>query len=1023
MLSGIIRTALRFPRLIAAACLLCLALGALLLPRMSLDALPRLAPASASIETEAPGMVADQVEQLVTRPIENALIGARGVAAVRSTSIQGLSIVTAELAPGANPDRVRQAISEGLGQTAGALPSGVGAPKLAPLTAGGDDTLTLGFTSDRLSAMALRDLVQWTVRPRLLSIPGVARVQVFGGEVRRIEVRARAGDLSDSDLGYADVFEAVRRATGVAGAGFIDTPNQRVPIEPHGQALSDDDVAAGQIQVVGSAPVRISDVADVVDAPAPAVGDALINGRPGVLLGVASQYGADNVGTARAVEAALASLNPTLAREGVVVHANLHRPASFIGSSARRILWELTAGAALVSLLLVLVFRDPRAAVVSFVGIPLSLLAAVGVVALLGWTLNAMTLGGLAVALGLIVDDAVIDVDNILSRLRDVEARHGSRAQAVLSASMEVRAPVIYATVLIVVALLPVLLLTGDGGALLRPMVVCIVAAAGASLVVAVVVTPALALLFLDHVRPAPIPAMLTRLKAGYANSLARVDRAPRMMLVLALGAIALSLVALTSFKVEFLPRFHDNQLSAEMDAPASTSLAVMRDYGERIAQALLANPNIESVSQETGRAEGGDQAWGPGHARLDIALKPSLSAGDQDRVLGQVRDLLAGYPGLGPIVHTGVGISRQGPGQPDRVRVRLFGADLNAVSLAAGRVAAVLSSTPGARNATPAKPGEAAVVRVDLNFQRLAIYGLSAADVLDTVQTAFEGRRAAQIYQDGRAIDIAVTAQADLRRDPEGVGDLLLRSSSGVSAPLKTVANVYLTDGLTKIQHEGGLPSETLSVDTTGDVATFLGVVRSRIDRLVTLPPGVFVEVLPPDGDSGARTRVLISAGLSVCAMFAVLLVALGDFRASAIVLGSVLFALVGGAIALALSGGVLSLGAFMGFLALFGLTARNAILLITRVNDLVTRDGASFGAAVVREAATERLSAILISALMIAAALTPLALGAGAAGHEILGPMVFVILGGLVTSTVLSLFVSPVVVTRFWRPRSAPR
>jgi Cu/Ag efflux pump CusA len=489
-----------------------------------------------------------------------------------------------------------------------------------------------------------------------------------------------------------------------------------------------------------------------------------------------------------------------------------------------------------------------------------------------------------------------------------------------------------------------------------------------------------------------------------------------------ALAAVVLAIIALFSFKVELLPRLHDNQLAVEINAPAATSLAVMRDYGSRIAQALIANPNVVSVSQETGRAEGGDQAWGPGHARLYIVLKPSLSSNAQDQVERHVRGVIASFPGLGPVIHTGLTLARQGPTLSDRVRVRVFGADLSAVSHMADQVATVLASTPGARNAIPATPSETSVIRIDLNFQRLAIYGLSAADVLDTVQTAFEGRKAAQIYQNGHPVDIAVTAQADLRRDPEGAGDLLLRSSSGVSAPLKTVANVYLTDGLTKIEHDGGLPSQTLSVEGSGDTAKFLRTIRRRIDQSITLPPGVFVEVLPPGGDAGARTRLLVETAMSACAIFGLLLLALGNIRSSLIVLGSVLFALVGGAAAIALTGGVLSLGAFMGLLALFGLTARNAILLISQLGDLVAEEGAVWGDAIVQEAATERLSAILISAIMIAAALTPLALGAGLPGHEILGPMALVILGGLVSSTFMSLFVSPAIVARFWRPRSGP-
>ena len=353
MLSRVIRGSLHHPRLIAAACVVFLIYGVLLARTVKLDIFPSLSPAHASVETEAPGMVAEQVEELVTRPIENALLGARGVAAVHSQSIQGLSVITLDFQSGAEPDRVRQAISEGLVQAAGQIPQGAGAPRLAPLTSGAGALLRIGFTSDRLKPMALRDLVQWTVRPRLLSAPGVANVQVFGGETRRIEVRARAGDLSDSDLGYADVFNAVQRATGVSGAGFIDTPTQRIAIEPHGQALTATDVAAGQIQVVGSAPVRISDVADVVDAAAPSFGDALVMGKPGVVVSINGRYGANNVEANRAVLKALAAMRPDLQRQGVSIDADLDRRADFVTDEVRGILWELAFGAVLLAALLV----------------------------------------------------------------------------------------------------------------------------------------------------------------------------------------------------------------------------------------------------------------------------------------------------------------------------------------------------------------------------------------------------------------------------------------------------------------------------------------------------------------------------------------------------------------------------------------------------------------------------------------------------------------------------------------------
>lgn len=1018
MLASLIRRALRHPRLVAAAAFLFLVYGLALLPSEKLDVLPDVSPAHASAETEAPGMVAEQVEQLVTRPMENALIGAPGVARVHSSSIQGLSVVTLQFQPGVDPDRARQAIAERLSEAESQLPKGAGPPRLSPPTAGDGDILKIGFSSDKLTPMALRTLVQWTVRPRLLSVPGVAQVQVFGGQVRRIEVRARAGDLSDSDLGYPDVFAAVQRATGVTGAGFIDTPSQRVLIDPRGQALTTDDIAAGQIQVVGSAPTRISDVADVVEAPAPAIGDASIGGRPAVVVSVARQYGANTLETTRAVEAALAVLGPSLVQQGVKVTSDLDRPASFVDASVRSLVWSLAIGALLAMLLLILLLRDWRSALVSLVTIPLSLCAALVALKLLGWTLNSMTLGGLAVALGLIVDDAAIDIENILARLRDAEARHASRTQAVLTASLAVRAPVLYATALVAVGLLPLVFMPGPTGALLRPLAVSAIVASLASLVVAVAVTPALALLFLNHVRPSHEPHVVHRLKVGYDALLARAMAPPAWAIHGLIGLVTLiAVLGLVSFKPELLPTFHSGHLTAEITAPASTSLDVMRDYGGRIGADLAAIPQVARVSQETGRAETGEDAAGPERARFDIELKPRLSAGAQDAVQRKVAAAIEAYPGFHAEVRPRLTATSQDPAERGQVQVRVFGNDLDAIDAAAGQVATSLAATPGGVRVTRRNAGDAApAVRIDLNFQRLAIYGLSAADVLDTVQTAFQGRQAAQIYEDGRAIDVAVTAQASIRQDPEGVGDLLLRSSSGISVPLKSVANIYLDESRGLIEHDNGVRRRLLLADPTGDPRAFAKVARQRLAAL-TLPAGVYVEVVPPVGaDNG---RLLLDVALAGFAMLALLLLAFGSVRASALVLGSTAFAFVGGVVAVALMGGVLSLGALVGFVTLFGLSTRNAILLVSRVEDLVIQRARPWSAETARLAARQRLWPILTASLLVAAAVAPLAVQAGAPGEEILGPMAVVILGGLLTSAVMSLFLSPRLALEMWRPK----
>jgi len=1022
MLGRVVRWSLERPRLIAWACFWFLAWGAFFMRDVKFDLLPELAPAETSIQTEAPGLVAEQVETLVTQPLESSLTGAPGVARVHSESTQGLSTITVRFAPGADPYRARQALAENLAAEASALPDAVAPPHLAPLTSPGADVLELGFTSAKLDPMALRDLVQWTVRPRLLSAAGVARVAVYGGQVRRIEVRARPGDLSDSDLGFLDILNAVKRATSVAGAGFIDTEGQRVLIEPHGQALTADDVGAGQIQTPGSAPVRIADVSDVVETAAPAFGDALIDGKPGVLVAVARQYGANTLDTTHAVERALAVLRPTLEAQGVAVRTDLDRPASFTTRAMQGIALDLAIGAALIALVLVLFFRDPRAVFVSLISIPLSLLASVVVLKAFGWTLNSMTLGGLAVGLGVVIDDAVIGVENVVVRLREAEHDHASDLEAVLAASLEVRGPVIYATVAAIVVLAPLLTLSGLQGALLAPLAAAVITVSLASLLVATVVTPALGLLFHQHEGPPAEPRLLDRVKRTHAKWLTRLCAGPAFVVLIAAAAVVVVVGALVFCRSELLPSVHDGHLAAEIAAPPSTSLAVMRDYGARISDELKALPGVASVAERIGRDATGDDSSGPERAVFDLDLAPSLGAARQQDVARQVLDDLQLHPGLHPVVRSRFDASQAGDMIAAPVRISVFGQDLDALDTAADRIAAVVGALPGARGVQVADKARAPVVRIDLNFQRLALYGLSAADVLDTVQAAFAGERVAQIYEGGRVVDLAVSAQATLRRDPEGVGDLLLRSTSGVSVPLKSVANVYLTDGRATIAHDDGLRRQVITADPA-DPVRFVRQAREAITARVKLPPGAFVEFGgASQAVADAQRDMLINYAFVVFGILALLAIAY-DARTGALIMLSSLFSFVGAAIAVALMGGVLSLGAIVGFIALFGLSMRNGILLFSRLEDLILTHQTAWSLETVVQVTRERLTPLLMTSLLVALSLAPFAVQAGDAGRELLAPMAIVILGGLVTGTLASLFILPAMILVFWRPAYARR
>src|SRR6266436_2267235 len=593
MIAAIIRWSLRFPLVVCALAAMLAVYGVLVLARAKYDVFPEFVPPQAAVQTEAPGLVAEQVELLVTLPIEQAISGASGVQAVRSETISGLSVVTVVFQENVDPYRARQIVAEALGQVSARLPLGVKPPKLEPLTSSTMDLLKLGFVSEALSAMQLRDLVQWTIRPRLLAVPGVARATLYGGDERQLQVEVAPRELNARDLAFGDVVAAVRSATGVRGGGFIETPNQRVLIESRGQTLDVAALAAAVVPAASAAPaapataaapaaaatpLRLRDFATVTDGVAPKFGDTLIMGRPGVLLNLSSQYGANTLIVTRAVEAALAELAPALRTRGVRLYAGLHRPANFIENALAGIRLDVVLGAMLITLVLFLFLRDLRSVAVAFVSIPLALLAAVIAVDAFGWTINTMTLGGLAVALGVVVDDAIIGVENIVRRLRGTHA-HGLEARDVIQkATVEVRAPVVYATFVVVLVLAPMLLLSGLQGSFFAPLAASFSLATLASLIVALTVTPAAAWLLLMRTEPHAEAGWLTRLKDRHEALLRRWSAFPRRVIIGSALVTLLAAAALPLFGSELMPPFREGHFVVQAYATPGTSLAAMRD-------------------------------------------------------------------------------------------------------------------------------------------------------------------------------------------------------------------------------------------------------------------------------------------------------------------------------------------------------------------------------------------------------------------------------------------------------------
>lgn len=1019
MLTTIVRTALSFPRLIVFASILLVAYGSYQLLSAEFEVFPEFVPAQASVQVEAPGFTAAQVELLITRPLEEALSGATGVVSVRSDSIQGLAVVNFIFRAGEDPYRVRQVVAERLAEVSGRLPAGTGAPALSPLTSSTMDLLKLGLTSERLTPMELREFAQWTLRPLLLAKAGVARINIFGGELGRIEVHIREQDMLARDIAITQVMIAVEEATRILGGGFIDTSSQRINIEPRGSAFTPEGIAAAVIFSTPEGVVTVGDVADVVVAPTPKFGDTSIMGEDGVLLTLSSQYGANTLTTTRVVERALAELQPAMEEAGITLHPTLHRPANFIETALDGIQIDLLLGAFLISIVLLAFTHDLRVALVAFVSVPFSLLAALLVFDIFGQAINTMILGGLAVALGVVIDDAVIGTENILRRLR--ENGNSDIKAVVLAASLEVRAPVVYATFVLALTMAPVLFLSGLQGAFFSPLAASFLLATFASLVVALTLTPALAFLLLSKANLPQEPELLLKFKRLHERMLRPLCKSPHIALVLTLLIGLVSALGFMQFGSELLPSFREGHYVLAVNGPSGVSLGWMRDLGKQISRDLLAIPGVATVEQQIGRAEAGEDTFPPSQSEFHVELA-HVSGAEEDRILAQIRTVLASFPGMQTEALTFLGdrIGESLSGETAAIVVSAYGPDLDALDQVADSIAAAISSVPHAVDVQIQTPPGAPGLAIEFDASAMALYGIRASDVFNAIEATYQGRVVSQIMEGIRLTDVAVTVPAPHVQDPESTGAILIRSQQGITIPLSEIAHVGLTTSRASISHDNGRRRQviTANADTT-DVVGITRLVEVEIANSVVLPAGVYLEYSGlAEGEATARQELLVNVALTAIGIVVLLVLAFGGGRPAILILSSAPSALAGGVIVIAFSSGVVSLGSLVGFVTLFGIAARNSILLVSHTEHLVEKEGAPWGIETVLRASSERLSPILMTALVTALGMMPLAMGSGEAGREVQGPMAQVILGGLASSTLLSLFFLPPLLLAYLYP-----
>jgi CzcA family heavy metal efflux pump len=883
--------------------------------------------------------------------------------------------------------------------------------------------------------MEIRSLVDWTVRPHLMAVEGVADVNVFGGEVRQWQIQADPQKLMRHGLALEDVVAAARKASGVLSAGFLQTPNQQIFVNTEGQPRSPEELARALLAYRQGQVVRLGDVARIADAPAPSISAAAINGVAGVFLMIQGQLGANTRAVTQDLEAALQELAPLLAAEKIELHPRLFRPANFIETAVGNLQRDLIVGSTLVIIVLFLFLFNARTAFICTTAIPTSLLSAVIVLDFFGVGLNIMVLGGLAIALGEVVDDAIIDTENIFRRLRENAASAEPRPaqEVVLGASVEVRTSVVYATFIVTLVFVPLLTLGGIAGKLFAPLGQAYILAILASLIVALTLTPALCYLLLARRGlAAQDPPAVAWLKPRYRRLLARIERYPARIIGAVFVVIAIGIGLLPVFSGEFIPALREGHYIVHVTAVPGTAESESLRLGQRVAQAIGSIEGVQSVAQWVGRAPGGADTFGTHYSEYEVEIG-ALPGREQARILRAIRETLSGergyqFPGVTFAVNTFLTerIEETITGFAAPLVINVYGTDLDLLDRDAQAVASVVASVRGAADVQLQAPPGTPELTVRLRQERLAALGLQPLAVLEAVQAAYGGVRVGQVYEGSRVVDLVAVLDPAVRNQVTQVGALRLRAADGRLIPLGEVADVALTSGRYKILHSGGRRLQTVTANFQGrDLQAFEEEVKRRVAETVKLSPGNYL-VYAGTGRAQAQAReeLIVHSLIAGIGIFLLLYVAFGNLRNLAITFLNLPFALIGGVCAVLLAtGGWLSLGSLVGFVTLFGITLRNSIMLVSHYQHLVEVEELAWGPETALRGAAERLPSILMTALVTALGLMPLALGTGEPGREIEGPMATIIVGGLATSTILNLLILPTILLHFGRfePRRA--
>ena len=1005
---------LRFA-IVAAAVLLAVG-GWSVVRKAPLDVFPEFAPPLVEIQTEAPGLSTTEVESLVSTPLENAVNGVTGLKTLRSKSVLGLSSVVLLFDTGTDLMRARQLVQERLAIVTPQLPAVSRPPVILSPLSSTSRAMKIGMTSTKLSQMELSTLARWTIRPRLMAVPGVANVAIWGQRDRQYQVLVNPERLRDLRITLDQVTAAARDAALPAAGGFIDTPNQRLAVTHQATVANAEQLGRIPVLFRNGSPILLKEVARVVEGFPQPIGDAIINDVPGILMIVEKHPGGNTLDVTKGVEAALAALKPGL--RDVAIDPTIFRPATFIEMSLAGLNRALFYGALMVIVVLVFFLYEWRTALISLTALPLSLIAAAMVIFYTGQSINTMVLAGLAIALGEVVDDAIIDVENIVRRLRlnRLSAAPRSAFQVVLEASLEVRSAVVYASVIVALVFLPVMFLDGLAGSFFRPLALSYILAVGASLAVALTVTPALALLLLPSSKLDRREAPLLRwLKRGYRAVVGWSLDWPWAVLASTLVLLAASALSLPYLGEEFLPNFREFDFLMHWVEKPGTSLEAMRRITIRASQELRAIPGVRNFGSHIGRAEVADEVVGPNFTELWISLDPKVP---YDATVAKIQQTVDGYPGLYRDLLTYLKERSKEvlSGGSGAIVVRIFGPGVEALQQQAQVVAAAIQDVPGI--STLQVEAQVLVPQVEIRVRQdaAARFGLTSGEIRRAAATLLRGTKVGEVYEDQKIFDISVWSEPGIREDPAALRKLRIDTPSGTNIPLGDVADFVVVPAPNVIQHENTSRRIDVSCNVKGrDLGSVARDIEARVKAL-NFPQGYHPEFLGEyAARQAARQRLLWLSGVALLGILLVLHADFQSMRLAGIVFLSLPFALIGGVVMAFASGGILSLGSLIGFVTVIGIAARNGIMLVSHFRHLEQEEGVAGGRELILRGAEERLSPILMTGLATALALLPIALAGNEPGQEIEHPMAVIILGGLLTSTLLNLVVMPVLYARF--------